>query len=531
MQRYVTRRATTANLYFRRAVPPRLRASLGKREIVVSLGTPDRREAERLARQHAVDTDGLFQLHERLVRNGGNAFPDETRDLTRPLRPSLIPTLVSLYQDSMVATHLEHPPTRDELRELREWYRQLEEELTDAAVLQETDPIEEAGKAFMESEGYNPALTAPDVLQTYLLNLLHADLQAIRVQLQHLHGTPMSKPTERRAQLEGDNWEAMLACWKTVRAPGAKTWDETRQLVSRFQAFAGDIPLTDITPELCEGFRDHLLAEGLSPSRVKTILALLRPVVNTAIELKKCSLVSNPFAAVKVQVPKRQAGKETRQPFELDHLQTLFYSPVYRDGVRPKKGGGDAAFWLPLLSLYSGARAEELGQLHVSDILMRDGQLYMRITTLGEDQGLKNAASHRSVPVHNELLKIGFANYVEFRRQQGEERLFPDLRADRYGNYTKMFSTWCNMYIDQHVVDDKRYTFHSFRHCFEEYAGWSGLTQYQIDGILGHTPGGMAQHYGKKTGNRRTFNPRVLAEGMAQYRVDHLDLSHLYGCY
>jgi hypothetical protein len=94
-----------------------------------------------------------------------------------------------------------------------------------------------------------------------------------------------------------------------------------------------------------------------------------------------------------------------------------------------------------------------------------------------------------------------------------------------------MFSTWCNEYIDEHVIDDKRYTYHSLRHCFEEFAGWCGLSHYQIDGILGHMPSGMASRYGKKSGSRRSFNPTVLAQGMAMFRIEGLDLSHLYGSY
>lgn len=531
METYLHRRKTSSHYYFRRAVPLRLRPALGKALIVISLRTTNLREAERRARQHAVETDQLFRYHEQRLRNAANDFPEETASLERPLPASMVPTLVALYQDSLVTTHLEHPPTRDELHEMRAWYRDLEQELTDAFVGEDTAPIEETGKTFLESEGYNPALTEPKVLQDYLLELLHADLQAIRLQLQHLQGHPIAKPPERRHQLEGDNWEAMLACWKAARAPGAKTWDETKKLVARFQAFAGEIPLPALTPERVEGFRDHLLAEGLSPSRVKTILALLRPVVNTAIELKQCSLIHNPFAAVKVHVPKRHVGKEARQPFELEHLQALFHSPVYCDGLRPKKGGGDAAFWLPLLGLFSGARAEELGQLHLRDVQQRNGQWFLRIAELAADQGLKNAASARLVPVHDELQRIGLLHYVEGLRQRGETRLFPGLKPDQYGTYTKMFSTWCNEYLDQHVVDDKRYTYHSLRHSFEEHAGWSGLTQYQIDGILGHTPDGMAQHYGKKAGSRRVFNPLVLAEGLAQYRVEGLDLSHLHGSY
>lgn len=531
MQNYLARRATSQNYYFRRAVPPHLRASLGKREIFLSLRTRDRHTAECRARKHAVDSDAQFALHEHLVRNAANAFPDETVDLTRPLEAHHVPTFAARYGETMVSTHLESPPTRAELAEMRAWYRELEAELTDAAVLEDTSLVEEAGEAHLVAEGFNPALTAPDTLHLYYQRLLHADLVAIRQQLQHLSGTPIEKPAVRPSPLEGDNWEAMLQCWKAERAPGAKTWDEANSQVERFKTFSNNLSPLDITPELVEAYRDSLLQEGKSRQRIKTILSLLRPVVATAIEMKRCSLTTNPFADVKINVPKRAAGKEQRQPFELEHLQALFHSPVYTEGLRPKKGGGDAAFWLPLMGLFGGPRAEELGQLRVADVQRRDGQLYLRITELGDDQELKTLASERMVPVHEELLRIGFENYVETMHRRGEMRLFPDLKADRYGNYTKMFSTWCNDYIDTYVVDDKRYAFHSLRHCFEEFAGWSGLTEYQINGILGHSPQGMARLYGKKSGSRRTFNPKELAKGMAKYRVEGLDLSHLYASY
>lgn len=530
-QTYLVRRETSQHYYFRRAIPPHLRASLGKREIIISLRTRDRRTAARLARQHAADSDAQFVLHEQLVRDQQNPNTGEVSGNARPLEPHHIATLAERYRETLLATQLEHPPTRSELADMRAWYSQLETELTDAVVLQDTSLVEDAGQAHLTAEGFNPALTTPTTLQLYYQRLLHADLVAIRQQLQHLSGAYIEKPAVRPSPLEGDNWDAMLECWKDEREPSSKTWDEANRLVERFRTFSNDISPLDITVELVEAFLKKLEAEGLSRQRVRTILSLLRPVVGTAIEMKRCSLTDNPFANVKVNVPKRAAGKEQRQPFELEHLQALFHSPVYSTRLRPKKGGGDAAFWLPLLGLFSGARAEELGQLRVADVLRRDGHLYVRLTDLGEDQELKTASSERIVPVHEELLRIGFENYVEAMRTRGEQRLFPQLKADRRGNYTKMFSTWCNDYIDTHVIDDKRYVYHSLRHCFEEYAGWSGLTQYQIDGILGHSPQGMAKVYGKKSGGRRTFNPKVLAEGMAKYRVEGLDLAHLYGSY
>ena len=133
--------------------------------------------------------------------------------------------------------------------------------------------------------------------------------------------------------------------------------------------------------------------------------------------------------------------------------------------------------------------------------------------------------------VHDELLRIGFAGYVEQRRRAGAVRLFPDLKADKYGTYTKMFSTWFNEYLDARVIDDRRFVGHSFRHTFEEHGGRSGLTQYQLDGILGHTPEGMAGRYGKKIAGRRTYDPKVLADGMRRFRIEGLDLQHLHGAY
>jgi len=80
---------------------------------------------ERLARQHAVDTDAQFLLHEQLVRNQQNPQPEETASLICVLEPHYIPTLTERYRETLVATHLEHPPTRAELADMRTWYSQL----------------------------------------------------------------------------------------------------------------------------------------------------------------------------------------------------------------------------------------------------------------------------------------------------------------------------------------------------------------------------------------------------------------------
>jgi hypothetical protein len=48
--------------------------------------------------------------------------------------------------------------------------------------------------------------------------------------------------------------------------------------------------------------------------------------------------------------------KSNRQPWEPEELKLLFASPVYVREERPIGGKGEAAFWLPLLALFTGAR-------------------------------------------------------------------------------------------------------------------------------------------------------------------------------
>jgi hypothetical protein len=66
---------------------------------------------------------------------------------------------------------------------------------------------------------------------------------------------------------------------------------------------------------------------------------------------------SNPF---NVHFEIGQSDKQPYEPFSLDELQRLFASPVFRQALRPAGGRGEAAFWLPVISLFTGARRSEI---------------------------------------------------------------------------------------------------------------------------------------------------------------------------
>lgn len=77
------------------------------------------------------------------------------------------------------------------------------------------------------------------------------------------------------------------------------------------------------------------------------------------------------------------------------------------EGERHRGGGGKAAYWLPIIALHSGARLSELAQLNVKDIVVQGGVKCFRVIDGPEEgQSIKNAVSHRLVPIHKRIIEL-----------------------------------------------------------------------------------------------------------------------------
>lgn len=167
-----------------------------------------------------------------------------------------------------------------------------------------------------------------------------------------------------------------------------------------------------------------------------------------------------------------------RQPFDLGDLKRIFESPLYR-GCKSARSRGkpgphvlrDAKFWLPLLAVYTGARVEELTQLLLTDVHQQGEVAYLTIN-VGDpatEKTFKNRSSQPDVSLHPELIRCGFLEYLQERRQQDGDRLFPDLERGSDGKWSSAFSKWIGRYLRKTVkITDTREVFHSFRHTFKD---------------------------------------------------------------
>jgi integrase len=97
-----------------------------------------------------------------------------------------------------------------------------------------------------------------------------------------------------------------------------------------------------------------------------------------------------------------------------------------------------------LLGLYTGARLEELCQLHQEDVRDEEGIWVISINDQGEKK-LKTHASKRIIPVHPKLIELGLPDYVTSQQDKGETRLFPELTRGRDG-YSTAASKWFSRY-------------------------------------------------------------------------------------
>ena len=88
----------------------------------------------------------------------------------------------------------------------------------------------------------------------------------------------------------------------------------------------------------------------------------------------------------------------------------------------------------------------------------------------GATKTLKTATSRRNIPMHPELIKIGFVQFVEQRKKASSgPRLFPDLKPDTYGNHASYaLKRFRETYLPAAMKMEPRQSFYSFRHSWRD---------------------------------------------------------------
>lgn len=234
---------------------------------------------------------------------------------------------------------------------------------------------------------------------------------------------------------------------------------------------------------------------------------------------------SNPAQGLRVRKPRSRA----RLPFSPTALQTLFDAPLYTGCVDDEEGyarPGTARprrhrFWIPLIGLYSGMRLNEICQLSADDVAKEQGIWTFRLwADADEGRTLKTLGSARIVPVHPQLLELGFEDYVAARQRKGK-RLFPELTGNPDGYGSDPFSKWFSRFLKNAGVKDDTLCFHSFRHNFRDAVRESGAPVDVQHALGGWTEGSVSERYGVG------HSTKTLHKAIARVSYEGLNLDRL----
>ncbi|QYZ68562.1 site-specific integrase [Neotabrizicola shimadae] len=201
-------------------------------------------------------------------------------------------------------------------------------------------------------------------------------------------------------------------------------------------------------------------------------LDTFRAIMKLAVRKRLISF--NPAEDVRPIKREKVAPEERRLPWTPEQLKGFFSGAFYKScapgAAKPyQKADRPWRFWLPLLMLFSGARPGEILQLKVSDVRRTEnGTWYLDLLNEDEAMSLKTDTSKRRIPIHPELIRMGFLQFLRERSATSESTaswLFDGIKPDKYGSRTDRPSKAFNRtFIPAEIELGQRQALYSLRH-------------------------------------------------------------------
>jgi len=301
---------------------------------------------------------------------------------------------------------------------------------------------------------------------------------------------PTGQPGKAKSAATGQTLESIIPLWQRDRQPTAKTVDAVTRAVRE----AKDPDIYAITRQSIIAMRDRWIAAGNSVATTNKKIGFVRLLLGIA---KGRGLIENNYAEG-AELPPPKRAVELRKPYSPAQVEAVMSAT---EGARDSD---PTMYWLPRLARWTGARLNELHQLRREDLQTREGIPGLMITDEGEhDEGvalrLKNEGSRRWVP-----LAAPVRDFAEWAGTCPDGPLFPS-KADKHGIVSAAFSKRYGRLLRNTLkIEDKRITFHSWRHGFADMCRAAGVSQEVRMALMGHAEGGAAGAYGAGEGCLRS---------------------------
>ena len=265
--------------------------------------------------------------------------------------------------------------------------------------------------------------------------------------------------------------------------------------------------------------------ETQSPQNINKKLTKLVAFGNWGV--RQGILSSNPFSGMKFSVKKQS---RSRNPFTADelrkilHPETYFqYTTKFEHPFMPNRSTLQMPYyWIFLLGIFSGMRTNEMCQLRLIDIKKVSNIWFMFVEDSGETK-VKTESAVRKVPVHPQLIQLGFVDYVSKLKRSKKERLFWELKEERDGYASKVSRHFNERFLPAVGVWEK-YTkvLYCTRHTFINKLYSEKVDENVIRSLIGHEKGFTMKHYGGEP-----FSPERLLEEISKVSYSKINWKRL----
>lgn len=502
-------------------VPEKLRHILGRNELV-HIGLPDNiraREKEALK-----------------IINAYLAQIDEAREIWDALREASIPTLSSAakehYRSELSLDDLERagrPEASSFISTGRAIYANRLRLLVDGKLLDdEAEALIGYAANALRRSGRAPSVPRRELLRS----LAEIQLEALsrfeerdggKVTATEPKHPLLTSPDPVPPELPGTKkqasggltlTEALKAFHKERTAGGStlaeKTMEEHRNAVRMFNEFMGEeMSVRSITKKNVIDYKHALLETpnrytmrfpGLNlPQAIKANAKRAEAFPTLApktINMKWLSHLStilqwasnnghveiNPAQGVRVDTGSKVHREPSYLPFTREELKKIFSHQMFAD---PKSYG--LFPWALIIMLYTGVRnSSEMAGMKLANIFEEQGVPVFHLADAS-----KNQRSKRLVPIHKDLITLGFIDHVDELKRQGHTLLFPEW-AKRKDKVNDWFN---NTFLVSLGIKSKQKVFYSFRHTLSTELARAGVPRELSKMITGHSPQEVASVY------------------------------------
>ena len=564
--------------YYRRRVPSDCVTAVGRSMIFKSLGTRDLKEARRRRDIEDVICNELVGAsagsppsgNDTQTPSGPSTSAAATPQLDRAHAIRRVQDYVARKDARLEKRHEEHRPVDEEDRQERvneaayelQMLKDLDDPRAGAWIARAEREIGWWGSAPLDDDMATPPAVL-DLLSRALTELTKRKLARLTGDRERAFFDELFGPHERATTSFGDLATQFLREEEEEAASNGvsqKSRDRTQAQIALVRELVGDdVPVAAIDYDRCMEVRRTLTkvptnwkkhynglalgdairrgeAEGrpcLGAITQDQNLAIFRRILDLAV--RKGLLGSNPATGIRPLQRDSVALADKRRAFTLDQLSQFFRSRLYQAASEnrphafdhPKYGGW--RFWLAPLMLFAGLRPNEACQALASDVRRTErGTWYIEVTDEagGEEaprRTLKNQSSRRRVPIHPQLIRMGFLEFVETRTAVGTDARLFDTPLDKYENAASYPLRWFREhYLPKAVAMEERQAFYSFRHSFRDALRRASANADVLE-ALGWSQGArvVSDHYGTK------LDPDQLLGAISEVAYPGLDLSHL----